>query len=205
LEGEEGFRAINIEVFQRSFRKTFEEIMPHILERTKKIGAVYLGNIDHDIVMTDTDAAYSFVLGVFGATIFFASRAVEMAINKDGRMQERRTKSPWEWLTLSRKVLKEARANGLPVDLLLNAEEVRLECDPVFVLRRNKVVHGDTEGYKEATGFYRTTDFTKPYELPVAPSEDEACDQLIKSRKFLIEWIKSGSTHVPKGTEFARR
>jgi len=34
--------------------------------------------------MTDTDAAYSFVLGLFGATIFFASRVVEMAMNRDG-------------------------------------------------------------------------------------------------------------------------
>jgi hypothetical protein len=191
-----------MEVFKRSFRKTLQEIMPHMVERAKRIGAVYLGNIDYEMVQTDTDAAYSFVLGVFGAAIFFASRAVEMAMNKDGRMQERRMKSPWTWLTLSRKALKEARANGLPVDLLLNAEEVRLDCDPVFVVRRNKVVHGDIEGYKEATGFYRTTDFTKPYKLPVAPSEEEAFDQLTKSRKFLIEWVESSSTHIPKSARF---
>jgi hypothetical protein len=191
-----------MEVFKRSFRKTLQEIMPHIVERAKRIGAVYLGNIDYEMVQTDTDAAYSFVLGVFGAAIFFASRAVEMAMNKDGRMQERRMKSPWRWLTLSRKALKEARANALPVDLLLNAEEVGLDCDPVFVVRRNKVVHGDIEGYKEATGFYRTTDFTKPYKLPVAPSEEEAFDQLTKSRKFLIEWVESSSTHIPKSARF---
>ena len=109
---------------------------------------------------------------------------------------------PRKWLTLNRKVIKDARINGLPVDLLLNTEEVGLERDPAFVLRRNKVVHGDTEGYMEATGFYRTIDFTKPYKLPVAPSEDQACDQLTKSRKFLIKWVESGSVHTPKSGHF---
>jgi len=199
---EAGFRPLNMEAFERSFRKTLEEIMPHILGRAEKIGAVYLGNIEYDIVRTDTDAAYSFIFALFDASIFFASRAVEMAINKDGRMQEKRMKCTRKWLTLSRKVLKEARANGLPVDALLNTDEVRLDCDPVFVLRRNKVVHGDIEGYKEATGFYRTTDFTQPYKLPVAPSEDETYDQLAKSRRFLIEWVASGSTHTPKSARF---
>jgi hypothetical protein len=50
-----------------------------------------------------------------------------------------------------------------------------LDLEPVFVVRRNKVVHGDLKGYKEVTGFYRTTDFTKPLELPLAPTEDEPC------------------------------
>lgn len=196
---------MNIGVFERSFRKTLEEIMPHMLERAERIGSVYLGNADFEMYQTDVDAAYSFVLAIYSATIFFASRAVEMAINKDARMQEKRNESSWKWLSLSRKIMKDARTNGLPVSLLLNPGEMELESDPVFVVRRNKVVHGDTEGYKEATGFYSTTDFTKAYTLPVAPSEDEAYDQLIKSRRFLIEWVKSGSTHVPKGARFVSR
>jgi hypothetical protein len=114
-----------------------------------------------------------------------------MAINKDERMQEERTKSRWGWLTLTRNTLIGARLKGLPVASLLNADAICLNCDPVFVSRRNKIAHGDIEGYKEATGFYRTTDFTQPYKLPVAPSEEEAYDQLTKSRQFLIEWAES--------------
>ena len=102
--------------------------------------------------------------------------------------QEEKTKSRWNWLTLNREYLTKARGNGLPVDMLLDYEEAKLDSDPVFVVRRNKVVHGDIESYKEATGFYKITDFTKPYTLPVAPSEDEACDQIRKSRDFLIQW-----------------
>jgi hypothetical protein len=164
-----------------------EEIMPHILERVKKIGAVNLGDIDHDIVMTDTDAAYSFVLGLFAATIFFASRAVEMAINTDDRMRSEEKTSRRKWLNLNRESLRKARDNGLPVNALFDTAEAGLDSDPVFVARRNKIAHGDIEGYKEATGFYQTTDFTKPYKLPVAPSEDEAYDQLTKSRAFLAQ------------------
>jgi len=181
---------IDVEVFRQSFSRTIEEIMPHVLKRVEKIGAVYLGRVDSDIMQTDTDAAYSFALGIFAATIFFSSRAVEMAINQDRSMQEEKTKSPWNWLTLSRVVLRKARDNGLPIDLLLSDQEVELDSDPVFVVRRNKVVHGDIEGYKEATGFYKMTDFTKPYKLPVAPSEDEAYDQIMKSRDFLVRWAR---------------
>jgi hypothetical protein len=199
---EAGFRTIDINVFEQSFRKTLEEIMPHILKRVEKISAVYLGNTEYDILMTDTDAAYCFILGVFAGTIFFASRSVEMAINREDRMQEERMKSRWKWITLSRKALKTAQDKGLPVEHLLNTEEISLDNDPVFVVRRNKVVHGDTEGYKETTGFYRTTDFTKPYKLPIAPSEDDACDQLTKSRRFLIDWAESGSTHIAKDVRF---
>jgi len=182
---------IDIEVFRQSFSTTIQEIMPHILKRAEKIGAVYLGGVDSDIMQTDTDAAYSFALGIFAGTIFFSSRAVEMAINKDSRMQEEKTKSRWNWLTLNREFLTRARGNGLPVDMLLDYEEAKLDSDPVFVVRRNKVVHGDIESYKEATGFYKITDFTKPYTLPVAPSEDEAYDQIRKSRDFLIQWVRS--------------
>lgn len=197
-----GHYPIDIQAFRQSFLKTVEDVMPYILERTKKIGHVSLGSIDYDIIQTDTDAAYSFIFGIFAATIFFASRAVEMAINKDARMQEEKMNYDWKWLSLSRRSLKEAQVRGLPVGPLLNPEEVGLDSDPVFVIRRNKVVHGDIEGYKEATGFYRVTDFTKPYKLPVAPSEDDAYDQFIKSRRFLIEWVKMGSTHVPKSARF---
>jgi len=197
-----GHYPIDIQAFRQSFLKTVEDMMPYILERTRRIGYVSLGIIDYDIMQTDIDAAYSFIFGIFAATIFFASRAVEMAINKDARMQEEKTNYDWKWLSLSRKALKEAQARGLPVGLLINPEEAGLDCDPIFVIRRNKVVHGDIEGYKEATGFYRVTDFTKPYKLPVAPSEDDAYDQLIKSRRFLIEWVKMGSTQVPKRARF---
>jgi len=199
-----GHLPIDIEVFKQSFLKTVEEIMPYVLKRARRIGYVSLGSIDYDIMQTDIDASYSFILGIFAATIFFASRAVEMAINKDARMQEERKNSDLNWLFLRRDVLKKARTNGLPVNLLLNPEEACLSCNPVFVVRRNKVIHGDIEGYKEATGFYQITDFTKPYGLPVAPSEDDAYDQLTKGRRFLIEWMKTGSVNIAKGARFVR-
>jgi hypothetical protein len=123
LLGKPELRAIDIDVFERSFRKTLEEIFPHILERANKIGTAYLRNTEYDILMTDTDAAYTFILGIFAGTIFFASRSVEMAINKDARMHEEKMKSPRKWLTLSRKVLIDSRLRCLPVDALLNSEE----------------------------------------------------------------------------------
>jgi len=77
-----------MQVFEPLFRKTMEELMPQILERAKKIGAVNLGNIEHSIWMTDSEAAYSFIFGLYTATVFFASRAVEMAINMDVRISQ---------------------------------------------------------------------------------------------------------------------
>jgi len=43
----------------------------------------------------------SFVLGLFVATIFFASRAVEVAIDMDDRITGEKEISRWKWLTLS--------------------------------------------------------------------------------------------------------
>ncbi len=197
-----GVSPLDIRVFEMNFRKNLEDTMPHFLERASRIGAVNLGGIDYSIMITDNEAAYSFVLGLYAATIFFASRTIEMAINNDARMREERLKTPLKWLFLNRNVLKQAQDNGLPINLLLNTEELKLNSNPIFVIRRNKVIHGDIEGYKEVTGFYQTTDFTKPYKLPVAPSEEDAYDQLTKSRKFLIQWIKSGSTSTPKNARF---
>ena len=88
--------------------------------------------------MTDTDAAYTFLRNLCRHN-FLCFWPVEMAINKDDRMQEERMKSAWKWLTLSRKVLSDAHLRCLPVSMLLNSEEVDRDC--VFVLRRNKVVH----------------------------------------------------------------
>jgi hypothetical protein len=65
-----------------------------------------------------------------------------------------------------------------------------------------KIIHGDLEGYKEVTGFYRRTDFTKPHRLLVAPSEEDAYDQLTKSRKFLVQWVSDGSRNIPKDVRF---
>jgi len=176
--------------------------MPHILQRVRSIGGVYLGNAPLSIMVTDTEAAYSFVLELYAAAIFFDSRAVEMAINMDSRMQEQKSRSDREWLNLTLDVLKDARDQGLPVKLLLNTDEVEFDHKPIFVSRRNKIIHGDLEGYKEVTGFYRTTDFTKPYRLPVAPGEEDAYDQLTKSRKFRIQWTREGSTNIPKNARF---
>jgi len=63
--------------------------------------SVSLGDADYGIVLTDAEAAYSFVLGLFVATIFFASRAVEVAIDMDDRMTGEKETSRWKWLTLS--------------------------------------------------------------------------------------------------------
>jgi len=78
---------IDIQKFERSFNKTVKDLMPNILDRAGKIGHVYL-NVDYNIMITNTEAAYSFTLGLFAAEIFFASRAVEMVINMDNRMEE---------------------------------------------------------------------------------------------------------------------
>lgn len=187
---------IDIQKFEESFNKTVKDIMPYILDRARKIGHVYLGSVDYSIVVTDSEAAYSFTLGLFAAGIFFASRAVEMVISIDNRMQEEKKKSHWQWITLNRNYLKKAQDHGLPVESLLNSDELELNSDPIFIIRRNKVAHGDIEGYKGSTGFYQTTDFTKPYKLPMAPSEDDAYDQLSKSRNFLIKWANQDRSSV---------
>lgn len=63
-------------------------------------------------------------------------------------------KSECKRLSPSHKVLKEVPARRLLVGLLLNPLEVRLGCDPIFVVRRNRVGNSDTRGYRDETGFY---------------------------------------------------
>jgi len=210
---------VTAEEFGPRFNRTLIEIMPEMLRRAERIGYVNLHDVDSEIVQTDIDAAYSFVFGLYAATIFFASRAVEMAINADSRMRELKESDHQKWLNLNRKNLREARDKGLPICCLLSAGENALldnseggsKCpnhgerkrQPIFLERRNKLVHGDMIGYRKATGFYDARfDVTMAYD-PRAPTEDDACDQLTKSRSFLIQWAESGHANpIRKGVFF---
>jgi len=205
--------------FGPRFSRTLTEIMPDMLRRAERIGYVNLHDVDSEIVQTDIDATYSFIFGLYAATIFFASRAVEMAINTDPRMRELKELEHQKWLNLNRRNLREARDRGIPIGCLLDAgENVLLDnseggskCpnhkegkkQPIFLERRNKLVHGDMAGYRKATGFYDAPfDVTMPYD-PMAPTEDDTCDQLTKSRSFLIQWAESGYANpIRKGVFF---
>ena len=87
-------------------------------------------------------------VGLYEPAVLFASISVECVINHDTRLERLRQTEPNNWINLNWINLKHAYENGLPTRLLLNEDETfRKGANIKFIKRRNKVAHGDIEGY----------------------------------------------------------
>ncbi|MGI0082911.1 MAG: hypothetical protein ACREAG_06405 [Nitrosopumilaceae archaeon] len=125
---------------------------------------------------------------IYSGAVLFASVSTECVLNHDLRLEKYRQKANHEWLDLTVKNLKSADDNGLPTKLLLEPNETFLT-DITFVRRRNKVAHGDKEGYQKIH-VPKKIEFGITYTNTWEPTREQALDQIEKAKNFIIEWAK---------------
>ena len=129
---------------------------------------------------------------LYDGSVLFASIAVECILNHDLRLDEDRIKAKkYYWLDLDVKNITLAYKKGLPTNLLLNPNETFEKKKIEFVKRRNKVAHGDVEGYYEMypSGFDKKIFDAKVFQAGhKRPSKEHAIDQMNKAKDFIIAW-----------------
>lgn len=133
-------------------------------------------------------------VGLYDPSVLFASIAVECVLNHDLRLEELRQNEPYKWIDLNWKNLKRAHEKGLPTHLLLKENETFEEPSSIeFVNRRNKVAHGDIEGYSNMypPAFQKDAFQNDAFQFGhERPSKQHALDQIEKSKRFIVEWAK---------------
>lgn len=168
-------------------RTQIEKFVEHYNRRAKEIGVVYfdsrsrLANIPFQYLW---EASKCYILGFYISTISLCAAIVEYTWNADPRLKEITlfNKSVDDWITLGWKNLLICRKNGLPVDELLEADEIRdittSKTNPRFIDIRNKIDHGSVSTYFKGS-------------LPITYStiaEIEARIQIQKTQKYFVEW-----------------
>ncbi|GEM_PF-3970008 len=133
-------------------------------------------------------------VGLYDPSILFASISVECILNHDLRLEKERQNMSYKWLDLNWQNLKIANDNGLPTDMLLNQGEFfSKESTIEFIIRRNKVAHGDLEGYYQIyPGSFDKEHFDSEF-FDVGysrPSKQHALDQIEKAKNFIVSWAQ---------------
>jgi hypothetical protein len=134
-------------------------------------------------------------VGLYEPSVLFASISTECILNHDLRLEEERQNQNRKWLELNWKNLKIAHEKGLPTETLLNSGETLAKDSNIeFVARRNKVAHGDLEGYYniypakfDPEIFGNNDQFDFGYNKP---SREHALDQINKAKNFIVDWAK---------------
>jgi hypothetical protein len=153
-------------------------------------------SLDIDIYGIHANAVECFFQKQYPATVFYASIGVERYLNKTLRKK---------WICLNFELIKKAYEAGIvAVTELLNESEkvvlkkVKKKPYPIFCFcgRRNKILHGDTEGLVKIKGpeielidtrtIYAGTGEKKAYTFMIN-SLESAYDQLLKFQKFLLK------------------
>jgi len=175
----------------------------NILDNLKNIKEVIVLNIQDDqgsfpeperIMDLGITSSWFYALNclavrLYDGSVLFASIAVECVLNHDMRLEPFRQNMSYKWIDLNWQNLKHAHEKGLPTDLLLNIGEtfgVNME----FVYRRNKVAHGDVEGYhKKYKGGFDSHGFDSDFDLGhERASQEHAIDQMNKAKDFIVAW-----------------
>jgi len=138
-----------------------------------------------------------FSIQEYSPTILFASIAVESLLNHDSRMYSYRTSLKDKWINLSLNNLKKASEKGIDVSALIDRDGKGSE----FIIRRNKIAHGDFSGYvhflwekKPNREIMEKLDITRK----------QALNQLNRSFRFITTWAKTNPTIILEGTEQIR-
>jgi len=154
--------------------------------------------LDNDIHHIHINAVECFFQKQYPATVFFASIGVETYLNKTLREEN--------WIYLNSKSIKKAYEAGIiAVTQLLDKSEKTVlrkgKPNPIFCARRNKILHGDTEGLFKIKGpeIESVKVARPPRATYVGMKEEEtidafvlnylecAYDQLLKFQKFLLK------------------
>ena len=163
------------------------------------------GNGQYNVELeTDVGITNSFITAVeclgaslYAPSILFASVTVECILNHDMILNNYRiglNKDPEkQWIMLGRDGLIEADTQNLPVKLLCDSNDF-FPNDIKFVKRRNKIAHGDSEGFRNTqSGSYSSKSYSSKSHTTVSyqPEKEHAIYQIKKTRKFIDAWAKT--------------
>jgi hypothetical protein len=135
-----------------------------------------------DLFSYTREAVHCLDRGRFLAAISMASTAVELILNRDGRMKRLTeiAQATHGWLKLNNRTLRVARKNILPTHALLSEGDDLDSTRPIsFVDLRNKIAHG------EIAHLVTTLSDHDP------SAERLACEQVRKMRRFVSEWFNT--------------
>ena len=177
-----------------------------ILEKRKRLGwnlpdwvGSRLSEGWSNIVFLFDESIRCFQNGFFVPTIAVSCIVVESIINFrwEERIERFAMRAERDWVKLSVPNLRRAHGEGLPVDTLLEAGERQILREPrpgprshrkalmpKFILRRNKVMHGDIEGLMKA----RPQDFHVVGGVFMVDWLKESYEQLDHALDFAIAW-----------------
>lgn len=143
---------------------------------------------DIGILQSWKNALNCYATTIYAGAILFASISVECVLNHDTRLEDFRKGKNHEWIDLTYDNLKKAKKYGLPTESLLGAKENFPNLS--FVNRRNKIAHGDTEGYRKLSipeNIVLGENYTNEWQ----PTQSQALDQIEKAKRFIIDWAQS--------------
>jgi len=150
------------------------------------------------------EACETFVEGSYIPSLLLASLSVEWVL-----ISELRPAADKRPPGLA-KMISRAKERGLPVEKLMDNTEIEREPrEWIFVVRRNKVAHGDVHGYPHPQGpnVFKTPRVIHQMDwVGSVVNASDAYDQLSKSLCFLIAWRKRAinrlraDRHRPKDT-----
>lgn len=150
--------------------------------------------LDTHITRSWFSALDCLAVGLYDPSVLMASISVESILNHDLRLEKLKQARCYDRIDLNWKNLAGAFYEGLPVKMLMNPDEKFEKHSIEFIERRNKVAHGDIEGYSNMypasftkTGF-TDTGFNFGHRKP---SKEHAIDQINKAKNFIFEWAKS--------------
>lgn len=154
------------------------------------------GIMDSFFIATDC-----FLVNEFVPCILFSSITVECVLNHDSRLYEFRKKQPNKWIDLSIKNLRKAREVGIDVsDLLETNSKNQITSD--FVIKRNKIAHGDMPGYFSLMQkMIKDPNNLDEIMEAVMVTEKQALNQLRKCFEFVKKWGESKPTIILDGNE----
>ena len=128
-----------------------------------------------------------FATTIYAGAILFASIAVECVLNHDSRLETYRLSKDRKWIDLTESNLKEAQKVGLPTNILLERQDNFPKIS--FVAKRNKIAHGDTEGYRQIH-LPEKIELGITYSNSWQPTREQALEQIEQAKKFIISWAE---------------
>jgi len=138
-----------------------------------------------------SEACETFIEGRYIPSLLMASLSVEWVLISELQPAATAGKRP---LGLA-KMIARAREIGLSVEKLMDKTEIENEPNKwIFVVRRNKVAHGDVHGYPRPQGLiiFKTPRIIHQMDwFGSVVNASDAYDQLTKALRFLMTWRRS--------------
>ncbi len=150
--------------------------------------------LDTHITRSWFSALDCLAVGLYDPSVLMASISVESVLNHDLRLEKLKKIRSYDRIDLNWKNLASAFYEDLPVRMLMNSDEKFEKHGIEFIERRNKVAHGDIEGYSNMypLTFQKSVFQSDTFQTGHSrPSKEHAIDQINKAKNFIIEWAKS--------------